>query len=270
MGKILVIKDADFSENNVEVIPVYYNGSYSPNGGNYKNHFRKAPVNSATDWSAYNASYHTFSYPVKKGSVVSFGPNSVNSLYDILLTATEGGYSEPIDYMSGQKMYALKPRPNVASLLATEDGFLMVEYTPNMFPFPSDVLVKPYEQVSRDLSIDNPDFALTNAYIASNGNYIPSYAVDGKNTASFYSVFKGEQITITAQIDKVCVYALVSPFPSVVNVNPMLLSGTTRHTISAGSSETITIPEDCMLYLWTYDVSMNYFPSNVSVTRVVL
>lgn len=269
MGKILVINGADFHENSVEVIPVYHNGSYSPNGNNYKNHFNKAPVNSATDWSAYNASYHTFSYPVKKGSVVSFGSNLVNSLYDVLLTETEGGYSEPIDYMTGQTMKVLKPRPNIASLLATEDGFLMVEYSPNTFPFPVDTLVTPYDQVSRDVSIDSPDFALANAYLKADGTYGNSYP-QGGNASSFYRVFKNEVVTIKAQSDKVCVYALVDAFPSTANANPPLLSGQSRQTLSAGSSVSVTIPEDCMLYLWSWDTSTNYFPQEVSIARAEL
>jgi len=269
MGKILVIKDTDFSENNVDILPVYHNGSYSPNGGNYKNHFKKAPVNGNADWSAYNASYNTFSYPVKKGDVVSFGPNNVHSLYDILLAASEGGYSEPIDYMDGQTMHALRPRPNVASLLATEDGFLMVEYTPSQFPFPNDVLVKPYDQISREISPESADFVLANAYMKSDGTYGSSHPVGG-NASSFFSVFKDEEVEITAQADNVCVYALVSCFPTTANANPQLLTGNTRQTLSAGSSVTITIPEDCMLYLWTMDGSTNYFPASVSVTRAEL
>lgn len=267
MGKILVIRDADFSENSVDVLPVYYNGSYSPNDVNYKNHFHKAPIHGGTDWSAGNASYDTFSYPVKKGSVVSFGPGG--GLYDILLTTSEGGYSEPIDYMSGQKMHILRPHPNVASLLATEDGFLMNEFTPSMVPFPSDVLVKRYDQVSREMTPESADFVLSNLYMRIDGSYGDSFPVGG-NASSFFSVFKGEKVEITAQADKVCVYALVSSFPASDNAYPQLLPGETRQTLSAGSSVTITIPEDCMLYVWTLDVSTNYFPASISVTRVEL
>lgn len=277
MGKVLVIKGADFSENNVDVVPIYYNGTFYPNIDNYQEQKNKISAGTYTDpyWSAYAGSSKTNFYPIKKGQVVTVPAQDPTTACRFAFVKTIGGYDEQYDLMTGQ-LFAVPINYMVGQgqLLAPEDGFLAVTaYITGDAVFPTGMSVRPYNSISREITENTtPAAGDKTHYMKADGTYGTTTSPDGKYAAYFFNVFKGETLTIVANSSKNASYAFCEPVKANGEGQTLakVLTGQSRTAITAGQSSTVTVPADGLLYILGYDGNNRQFPESITVTRATL
>jgi len=277
MGKVLVIKGADFSENNVDVVPIYYNGTFYPNIDNYQEQKNKIAAGTYDDpyWTSYSGSSKTNFYPIKKGQVVTVPAQDPTTRCRFAFVKTIGGYDERYDLMTGQ-LFAVPINYMVGTgqLLAPEDGYLAItSYITGNPVFPSGVSVKPYNAIERVINENTPPSAGNkNSYMTSSGGYGSTTSPEGKYAAYFYNVFKGETITITANSEKRTSCAFCEPCKADGQDQTLakLLAGQSRQSIEIGQTATFVVPADGLLYILGYDGNNRQYPESIIVTRVTL
>jgi len=277
MGKVLVIKGADFSENNVDVVPIYYNGTFYPNIDNYQEQKNKISAGTYGDpyWSTYSGTSKTNFYPIKKGQVVTVPAQDPTTGCRFAFVKTIGGYDERYDLMTGQ-LFAVPINYMVGQgqLLAPEDGFLAVTaYITGDAVFPTGMSVRPYNSISREITENTtPAAGDKTHYMNSSGGYGNTTSPDGKYAAYFYNVFKGETLTITANSGKKTSFAFCEPCKADGEGLTLakLLTGQSRQSIEIGQTVTVVVPADGLLYILGYDGNNRQYPESIIVTRATL
>lgn len=267
MGKVLVIKGADFSQNNVDIVPIYYDGGFVPTKDNY---YQQLGLEMTTlgAWSQV-AGAKVNIYQIRAGSVVVVPKNQATQ-YRVALLNSVGSSGQSLDFMDGQSLvYTTANTP--AKILAPSNGYLAIQDTlSNADCFPESVSVVPYADVSRLVSEETPDFADDSHYMNSSGGYGSTSAPEGKHCCLYYCAFKGESVTINAQASRNASFAFCRLDVHSQLGLPTLLQSESRRTVTAGETVTVTVPKDCFIYIFGYDASTNYFPESVTMERVTL
>lgn len=209
---------------------------------------------------------------VKKGSKVSLTAYSAMKTIYTLLTTADLDFNQAVPFVGGWKRTEL-PAGESTIINIPQDCYLYVYYktSGNVRYFPASAI---YNNITSDDSNNSIERELTYqdacAFLRKGIGSNRLWAAQSKNTLSsvVFEVSKGDVISITANNDYPAFYALLNDVGGQHGTIPNFIAGETeRHTIEAKHTETFTIPEDCLLYVYrqadTGDIV--YYPSRITI-----
>lgn len=256
MGKVLIIRGADFSDSAIEIIENFEKIQLTEDNAFQ---IETAGINSSDVWVQGGSTY--ICHKIKKGQLVvcptlSSDPSGPTFTFLSRQPITFGNSIDNITslYDMPLSMYRNSKYNNRSGLYASEDCYLIrVNYE-----VPESVYVIDYNEV---LDENNYDWTYENKYINSTGIYgnAGRDSYDDKLSFCCYSVFAGDEITIEANSEKPANYKLLKKQKTAMSSVAILSQG----SIPIGESKTIQITEDCYLYILRYDAADYYFPKSI-------
>lgn len=261
MGQSLIIRNADFSQYAIESIPV--DGKFYLNKNNYVEDTGIKYINKEGVWGNDVDEKSGLIYAISRNQTVTIKANSTNRAVFALINNTNN-FVGSVDFAGDlTSRYDLKPG-NSCSIKAPEDCLLYVmNLSEGLDMFPQDIYLSDYI-CPRDI-VNTDAVRSGNLYVNNNGVW-----GDGtvENTGLYFSVFKGEKITIIA---KDTLKTFVALLKTTVNEKltysvDFISSETSRHEITAGEQIELNVTEDCFLWVYNLDSQTDIFPKSIKVS----
>lgn len=261
MGQSLIIRNADFSQYAIESIPV--DGKFYLTKNNYVEDTGNKYIRSDGMWSIDSDEKAGLIYSVSRNQTVTVKANSTNKACFALINNTNN-FVGIVDFAGDlTSRYNLEPG-NSCSIKAPEDCLLYVmNLSEGLDMFPEDIYLSDYicpRDIIKGDAVRGGSLYINNSGIWGNGTV--------ENTGLYFSVFKGEKITIIA---KDTLKTFVALLKTTVNekltysVN-FISSETSRHEITAGGQIELNVTEDCFLWVYNLDLQTDIFPKSIKVS----
>lgn len=271
MGKVLIIKGADFSGVNVDIVPVFVNSELDLTKQNY---LRSAQtyISGEGRWGTGGANTKTLFWPISAGQILRLGSNPDDGLYFCISQGFES-IGKAIQTIDGQIINRINYKNPDFELLARENGYVVISYLvdgqdrwPN--PDTAKIIADSYPG-TRVLSYDDA-IGFIDKYINSNTNsWGNETAPTGKHPGVFYNVFKGETVHVKANANFNSNIAFIRAKTSRIEA-VSFAEGTGKTTTTKGTEQSYTVPEDCYLYVSAYSGNSVTFPEELEIIGVEL
>ena len=271
MGKVLIIKGADFSGVNVDIIPVFVNSELDLTKQNYLRS-AQAYISSEGKWGTGGANTKTLFWPISAGQILRLGSNPDDGLYFCISQGFES-IGNAIQTIDGQIVNRINYGNPDFELLARENGYVAISYLvegqarwPN--PDTAKIIADSYPG-TRVLSYDDA-IGFIDKYINSSTNtWGNETAPTGKHPGVFYNVFKGETVRVKANANSNTNIAFIRATTSRT-AEVSYAEGTGRNNITKGTEQSFTVPEDCYLYVSAYSGNTESFPEELEIIGITL
>lgn len=263
MGKVLIIKGADFSAVAVKEVPI--DGKIMLSRTNYES-IISAYLYALADPARYspNDTARIAFWPIRSGQVL-FVPGGLSHIVCVgLVNTTDVSAANIFSTDSGFVMNEGAPGDIV--LRANADCYAMVQLvsTTGVDMFPDGAYIADSAERADNLTMNNFVDSIANKYMKADGTWGETTAPSGKKAGYAYLVQAGDVISITAKSSQPVLYALIK-FVSKIGENPATFAQGSRTRIEANNSGSVTVAHDCMLYIYGYDGNTEYFPDSITI-----
>ena len=258
MGKVLIIRGADFSNSAIEIIENFEKIQLTEDNAFQ---IETANITSTDVWVQGSNTY--ICHKIKKGQLVvcptlDKTPQGVMFTFLSRQPITFGNSIDNITPLSAAPliMYRNSKYNNHYGLYATEDCY----FIRTNYEVPEPVYVIDYKD-NEVLDENNYDWTYENRYINNTGGYggAGRDSYDDKLSFCCYSVFAGDEITIESNSEKYTSYKLLKKERAAKESITIL----SQDKVLREESKTIQITEDCYLYILRYDAADYHFPKSI-------
>lgn len=260
MGKVLILKGADFS--NVSLDTTSFDGKVFLSRENYlfskKGYFRQ------TDniWSP-NADNENLFWPIKAGDMVCVPAENITTRQVVTLCTIVD--DTPIILSTNKRKYVTLGKYGKMFIAAPSDCYVAILSVLDNTPVVFNGTYLTGKGNRDTITADNWEL-YTNKYMSPSGNW-------GENSLSYlYPVCKGDIINIKANANyfaRVCFidYDVVNDVNKKISIipSPIVFDGGTHKQIEAGEEAVISAPENCYMVIFAED--LKYFPQSIVISN---
>lgn len=267
MGKVLIIKGADFSEVAVKEIPI--DGKVDLTRANYTQQIGANILISSQGNYYQQSSYAKASFwNIRQGQALFVpGNNTKNQTFGLVKNATVGEaivFAEDCGYVSRDA-----GTNGDVVLIANEDCLVMMQTTDASLTdlFCDGAYIINGSAVERLLQLTQTDYSFyaDSVYLKSDGTWGATTQPAGEHSCLFFIVQAGDEVAVKAQSDKRAFFAFRT-FDTVL-VNTTFAQDGSRYAVEAGETTSVLVEQECALYVFNYDGNVNYFPESITITR---
>lgn len=263
MGKVLIIKGADFSA--VAVADVVIDGKVMLTTENYASKLSAYLNTSSTPAFSPNAQAEIMFYPILEGQWM-FVPGGESSKV-ALVTKTEIGTTNIIATDAGF-IGANGNYPGDIIMQAMEDCYVMLtakQADTGTDIFPDGAYIANSVTVPASLTEDNLVY-YADKYMKSDGTWGNETAPTGKHAAEFFLVHEGETVTVKANANANTTLAFIEFDLTLAAATAVFTQESGRVVITAGETQTFTITHQCALYIYAYSGNTVKFPESITIS----